>query len=84
LRSYHLLPASPLIDAGLDLHGKFGLNVGSQDFWGTRIPQGRAFDIGAFEAPARNGGKSTADLVQGSSQTSRVKRKMAGSYRAND
>ena len=54
LRSYHLLSGSPLIDTGLDLHAMFGIDVGGQDLWGTPIPQGGAFDIGAFEAPARD------------------------------
>ncbi len=54
LRSYHLLPGSPLIDAGLDLRGDFGIDVGTQDLWGTPIPQGRAIDIGAFEARPGN------------------------------
>src|SRR6266571_1339457 len=64
LRSYHLLPGSPLIDAGLDLHEKFGIDGGSQDLWGTPIPQGGAFDIGAFEAPARDV-KTTARSTEG-------------------
>ena len=49
LTSYRLLPGSPLIDAGLDLPAEFGLDVGTQDFWGTPIPQGERFDIGACE-----------------------------------
>ena len=53
LAAYRLLPGSPLIDAGLDLGAEFGLDVGTQDFWGTPIPQGKAFDIGACEAPGR-------------------------------
>ncbi len=43
---------SPLIDGGLDLQAEFGADVGEHDFFGIPIPQGRAFDIGAFEAPA--------------------------------
>ncbi len=49
LTSYRLLAGSSLIDAGIDLAGEFGLDVGTQDFWGTPIPQGRGFDIGACE-----------------------------------
>jgi hypothetical protein len=49
LTSYRLVPASPLIDAGIDLAAEFGLDVGTQDFWGTPIPQGKGFDIGACE-----------------------------------
>ena len=51
LRNYHLLPGSPLIDAGLDLRAEFGIDVGRHDVSGMPIPQGRAFDIGAIEAP---------------------------------
>jgi hypothetical protein len=51
LRSYRLLPDSPLIDAGLDLPKLFGLSVGANDLWRTPIPQGRSTDIGAHEAP---------------------------------
>jgi Right handed beta helix region len=51
LRAYRLLPESPLIDAALDLARDFGVNAGAQDFWGTRIPQGAGFDVGACEAP---------------------------------
>ncbi len=50
LAKYHLLPGSPLIDAALDLYAEFGIDVGSRDLWGTPIPQGRGFDIGASEA----------------------------------
>jgi hypothetical protein len=52
LTSYRLLPGSPLIDAGIDLAAEFGLDVGTQDFWGTPIPQGKGFDIGACELGA--------------------------------
>jgi len=51
LRSYRLLPASPMIDAGLDLRRLFGVSVGANDLWRIPIPQGRGFDIGAHEAP---------------------------------
>jgi len=54
LTSYRLLPGSPLIDAGIDLAAEFGLDVGTQDFWGTPIPQGKGFDIGACEFGAGN------------------------------
>ena len=54
LIAYRLLPDSPLIDAGLDLATEFGIEVGQRDFWGTPIPQGRGFDIGAYEAPGQH------------------------------
>jgi hypothetical protein len=53
LAAYRLLPDSPLIDAGIDLGRQFGLDVGTQDFWGTPLPQGKGFDIGACEALGR-------------------------------
>lgn len=40
--SYHLLPNSPCIDAGIDMDITL-------DFDGTPRPQGNGFDIGAFE-----------------------------------
>jgi hypothetical protein len=40
--NYHLLPASPAIDTGIDV----GVTT---DFDGNSRPQGKAFDIGAFE-----------------------------------
>jgi hypothetical protein len=51
LRSYRLLPESPMIDAGLDLQKLFGVNLGVNDLWRNPIPQGRGYDIGAHEAP---------------------------------
>jgi len=54
LRAYRLLPASPLIDFGLDLAAQFGVDAGVQDYWGMPIPQGKGFDIGASEAPGQS------------------------------
>ncbi|PYV13985.1 MAG: hypothetical protein DMG21_19615 [Acidobacteria bacterium] len=62
--SFHLLSGSPLVDAGLNLHSMFGVDVGSRDLWGTLIPQGQAFDVGAFEAPGRDV-KTTARSREG-------------------
>lgn len=53
LAAYRLLPSSPLINAGLDLRKKFGINVGKQDFWGSSIPPDGALAIGACEASGR-------------------------------
>jgi len=50
LNAYHLKQSSDLIDQGLDLNSVFGIEVGSRDFFGTPIPGGRRFDIGAYEA----------------------------------
>ncbi|MCA1604437.1 MAG: carbohydrate binding domain-containing protein, partial [Acidobacteria bacterium] len=49
LTAYQLRTDSPLIDAGLDLASVFGMNPGSQDFFGSAVPLGSAFDIGAHE-----------------------------------
>ena len=42
---FHLLPSSPLIDAGISVAGF------TSDFDGTTRPQGSAPDIGAYESP---------------------------------
>ncbi len=49
LTAYWLQKNSPLIDAGLDLRSLFGIDPGNRDFYGTSIPQGKAYDIGAHE-----------------------------------
>jgi protocatechuate 3,4-dioxygenase beta subunit len=59
LSAYKLTSGSPMINAGLDLKTKFGVSVGSHDFYGQSIPYGGAFDIGANEAgssPPSGGG----------------------------
>jgi hypothetical protein len=40
---------SPLLDAGLDLSGRFGIDAGGRDFAGVSLPQGGGYDIGAME-----------------------------------
>ncbi|KON28672.1 hypothetical protein AC481_00880 [miscellaneous Crenarchaeota group archaeon SMTZ-80] len=49
LNAYRLQTESPLVNSGLDLFRLFGIHPGSQDFYGTSIPQGKALDIGAHE-----------------------------------
>jgi hypothetical protein len=49
LEAYKLNIASPLIDNGLDLKSKLKINVGLRDFYGTNIPQGSGYDVGAHE-----------------------------------
>lgn len=49
LTAYQLQPASPMIDAGLDLAALFGVNPGTVDFYLNPIPQSGAYDIGAAE-----------------------------------
>jgi hypothetical protein len=49
LDAYRLGSTSPLIDRGLDLVNLFNINPGTQDFWGTGLPQGLGYDIGVDE-----------------------------------
>ncbi len=48
LTAYQLRSTSPLIDAGLNLT-QFGINPGQTDFYGDTIPQGSAYDVGAYD-----------------------------------
>lgn len=53
LTHYRPAPASPLIDAALDLaQGPWNLAIGTRDFTGIPLPTGARPDIGAFEFPA--------------------------------
>jgi hypothetical protein len=50
LIAYQLQPGSPLINTGLNLtNSPYNLNPGTNDFYGTLIPQQGAYDIGAAE-----------------------------------
>ncbi|MDZ7959636.1 MAG: right-handed parallel beta-helix repeat-containing protein [Aulosira sp. DedQUE10] len=49
LNAYRLNPTSPLIDAGLNLKLLFGINPGTQDFYGKVLPNRLGYDIGANE-----------------------------------
>ena len=49
LEAYRLRGSSPLIDAGLDIRELFGIDGGGRDYYGTEIPQGKKYDIGAAE-----------------------------------
>ncbi|WP_404786445.1 right-handed parallel beta-helix repeat-containing protein [Altericista sp. CCNU0014] len=50
LDAYRLRPTSPLIDAGLNLNTLFSLDTGEQDFYGTSLPQGKSYELGAYES----------------------------------
>jgi len=64
LTAYKLQTNSPMIGAGLNLAALFGINPGTNDFYGTAIPQNTGFDVGAaelvpmatvsFDAPTNN------------------------------
>jgi hypothetical protein len=49
LDAYRLKQSSVLVDLGLDLKSALGIDAGARDFYGTEIPQGSKFDIGAHE-----------------------------------
>jgi hypothetical protein len=49
LVAYKLQTNSPMIGAGLNLAALFGINPGTNDFYGTSIPQNGSFDIGVAE-----------------------------------
>lgn len=49
LNDYRLKSSSQLINAGLDIQTEFGINPGARDYYGTNIPAGNEFDIGAHE-----------------------------------
>ena len=55
LAAYRLLADSPLIDHGLDLAARYGIDPGARDFYGTVVPSvvpsGGACDVGACETP---------------------------------
>ncbi len=52
LDAYKLKAGSPAINAGVDFRSKYHVKAGGRDFFGTAVPQGGAFDIGAYEAAA--------------------------------
>ena len=49
LSGYMLKSGSPLVDSGLNLKEMFGIDIGERDFFGTEIPQGNGFEVGAAE-----------------------------------
>jgi hypothetical protein len=49
LNAYKTQSNSPGKDSGLDINALFGINAGSNDFYGNAIPQNRLYDIGAHE-----------------------------------
>jgi len=49
IEAYRLRGGSPLIDKGLDLGSRFGVDAGPHDYYDVATPRGAAFDIGAHE-----------------------------------
>ena len=50
--AYRLIDGSMMVDAGIDLAVRFGMNPGTRDYYGTSLPQRGGFDIGAGELQA--------------------------------
>ena len=49
---FALRPDSPALDAAIDVcAGRPGCAMGERDFFGTPIPQGEGYDLGAYELP---------------------------------
>ena len=55
LRAYRPKGGSPLVDAGLELRARFGVDPGGRDLVGTGVPQGQGIDVGALEQPGSGG-----------------------------
>lgn len=51
MSAYRLSEGSPMIDAGLDLRGRFGIDPGTRDYFASSLPQRGGFDVGAGELP---------------------------------
>jgi hypothetical protein len=49
LTAYKLRAESPLIDGGINPFATFGVNPGARDFYGTGLPVGADYDVGAHE-----------------------------------
>lgn len=49
MEAYRLKSGSTLIDAAIDISTLLNIDVGQTDFFGTIIPVGRGYDIGAHE-----------------------------------
>ncbi|HET6557767.1 MAG TPA: right-handed parallel beta-helix repeat-containing protein [Prolixibacteraceae bacterium] len=54
LREYILQSGSPCINAGLNLSKYFQINSGDVDFFGTKLPQDKTYDIGIYEKPTQH------------------------------
>lgn len=70
LTAYQLRQSSPLIDSGLDVRARFGLDPGPADFYGAPLPRYNGYDFGAAEyaaalppAPAAPGNLAVAQAT---------------------
>jgi len=83
--NYQLQAGSPMIDAGFNLAGQWGYQVGKVDFFGSGIPTGNGYDIGACENRLGDGtgiiSGATYQLVSGVNNSSVLD--VNGSYTTN-
>jgi hypothetical protein len=49
LKSFMTSLTSPCRNTGLDLKTKFGIDMGTRDYWGNALKNENAYDIGAYE-----------------------------------
>ena len=54
LRAFRPLPNSPVMARGLDLRSRFGLKIGSSDFFGIILPTGGGVPLGAVSGQVQN------------------------------
>ena len=63
LTPYQLLASSPLIDGGVNLTSLGVTSTGGHDYYGSSVPAGANFDIGAFESVPAYTGTSGNDTI---------------------
>jgi hypothetical protein len=67
LSGYKLKSTSPLVGKGLDLRSRFGISVGKRDYFGSKVPINRNFEIGAHEMPDHESVEAADDRARHSS-----------------
>lgn len=63
LDAYRLSNGSPMIDAGLDLAARYGIDPGATDYYGTALFAGNGYDVGATESPAAAAATGVDEVV---------------------
>jgi Right handed beta helix region len=53
LPHYQLTAGSTMINAGRDIATQFGASIGTRDFYGTSLPVGAGYEVGAYEGTGR-------------------------------
>ena len=75
MSAYRLQEGSPMVDAGLNLAARFGVDPGTRDYYGSPLAQRGGFDVGAGELVTAT--NALADIVlQAASATA-----LAGAWR---